>query len=223
MSRERQKCFHGSMSVFPSAQLLLSRSNTLLSHSCLIHSATASSSNPSNFQLINNSALKAYQERTKNDLVLRPLTTQLQTYDSPSFVFAVLREQVQAILFQGGDGRWSIWLDRTVNILCFFCDTWSGFWPGMPMPEDMPLKIYAHIFLVGILTCDYNLCLNWRFRSVCILSNLTWAIAANLRMFRLLRQAKTPDAFECTKLFFPDAPRILRPILSMCGALSGWT
>ena len=85
--------------VFPSAQLLLSRSNTLLSHSCLIHSATASSSNPSNFQLINNSALKAYQERTKNDLVLRPLTTQLQTYDSPSFVFAVLREQVQAILF----------------------------------------------------------------------------------------------------------------------------
>ena len=87
------------MSVFPSAQLLLSRSNTLLSHSCLIHSATASSSNLSNFQLINNSALKAYQERTKNDLVLRPLTTQLQTYDSPSFVFAVLREQVQAILF----------------------------------------------------------------------------------------------------------------------------
>jgi hypothetical protein len=44
---------------------------------------TASSS--SNFQLIINNALKAYEKRTKEDLLAHPLAAQLQACNSPSF------------------------------------------------------------------------------------------------------------------------------------------
>ena len=77
---------------------------------------TATSS--SNFQLIFNNALKAYEKRTKNDLVAHPLAAQLQACDSPSAILGVLQQQVEDLnQSRPTDERWTKWLDPTVNVL----------------------------------------------------------------------------------------------------------
>ena len=79
---------------------------------------TAASS--SNFQLLINSALDKYKERTKNDLRAHPLAAQLQSCDSPSAILAVLQEQVQGLDQSRSDEQWTKWLDPTVNVLYVF-------------------------------------------------------------------------------------------------------
>jgi hypothetical protein len=80
------------------------------------HSHTATSS--PNFQLIINNALKAYEKRTKKDLLAHPLASQLQACNSPGTILAVLQQQVQELdQSQSSDNRWIKWLDPTVNIL----------------------------------------------------------------------------------------------------------
>ncbi|KAF8487363.1 hypothetical protein DFH94DRAFT_841699 [Russula ochroleuca] len=94
---------------------------TLYSHT---HPMAASSSNSSKFQIIINNALKAYQKRTKHDLLLHTLAAQLQTCDSPSSILAVLQEQVQGLdQSRSGDERWTKWLDPIVNVLFAFSAT----------------------------------------------------------------------------------------------------
>ena len=89
-----------------------------MSHSHL----TASSS--SNFQLIINNALKAYEKRTKNDLLAHPLAAQLQACDSPGAILAVLQQQVQGLdQSRSSDDRWTKWLDPTVNVLFSLSET----------------------------------------------------------------------------------------------------
>jgi hypothetical protein len=84
--------------------------------------ATASSS--SNFQLIFNNALKAYEKRTKKDLVAHPLAVELQDCNSPSKILAVLYQQVQGLdQSLSGDDRWTKWLDPTVNVLYMLSET----------------------------------------------------------------------------------------------------
>ena len=77
---------------------------------------TASSS--SNFQQIFNNALKAYEKRTKNDLLAHPLAAQLQACDSPGAILSVLHKQVEELnRSRNTDDRWTKWLDPTVNVL----------------------------------------------------------------------------------------------------------
>ena len=77
---------------------------------------TASSS--SNFQQIFNNTLKAYEKRTKNDLLAHPLAAQLQACDSPSAILAVLQKQVEELnQSRNTDRKWTKWLDPTVNVL----------------------------------------------------------------------------------------------------------
>ena len=84
---------------------------------------TASSSS-SNFQLIINNALKAYEKRTKKDLLAHPLAAQFQACDTPSAVLSVLQQQVQQLnQSQTSDDRWTKWLDPTVNVLYAFSVT----------------------------------------------------------------------------------------------------
>ena len=106
--------------LFPSAQLspslhheqTLQVASVLMSHS---HS-TASASN--NFQLIINNALKAYEKRTKQDLLAHPLASQLQTCDSPAAILAILHQQVKGLdQSRSSDDRLTIWLDPTINVL----------------------------------------------------------------------------------------------------------
>jgi hypothetical protein len=81
------------------------------------HSITTASSS-SNFQLIFNNALKAYEKRTKKDLLAHPLAAELQDCNSPSKILSVLQQQVQGLdpSLSSGD-RWTKWLDPTVNVL----------------------------------------------------------------------------------------------------------
>ena len=83
---------------------------------------TASSS--SNFQRIFNSALKAYEKNTKNDLLVHPLAAELQDCNSPSKILAVLHQQVQGLdQSLSSDDRWTKWLDPTVNVLYMLSGT----------------------------------------------------------------------------------------------------
>jgi hypothetical protein len=71
-----------------------------------------------NFQLIFNNALKAYEKRTKSDLLAHPLSAQLQACDSPSAILAIIHQQLQGLhQSQRGDERLTKWLNPTVNVL----------------------------------------------------------------------------------------------------------
>ena len=104
--------------------IVLSSTNNLSALRLMSHTSTATSSSNSKFQLIFNSALKAYHKRTKNDLLLHPLAAQLQTCDSPGDILAVLQEQVQGLdQSRSGNERWTKWLDPTINVLLAFSGT----------------------------------------------------------------------------------------------------
>jgi hypothetical protein len=80
--------------------------------------ASSSSNQASNFQLILINALDAYKKRTKKDLLAHPLVTELQSCNSPSAILAVLQQQLQGLgQSRRSDERWTRWLDPTVNVL----------------------------------------------------------------------------------------------------------
>lgn len=80
--------------------------------------ATPSTSPSPNFQLIFNNALKAYEKRTKSDLLAHPLVALLQDCNSPSAILAVIHQQVQGFhQSQRGDERLTKCLDTTVKVL----------------------------------------------------------------------------------------------------------
>ena len=82
------------------------------------------STSSSNFQLIFDHALKAYQKRTKNNLFTHPLAAQLQRCNSPSNILDVLQQQVQELnQSQRRNERWTRWLDPTVRVLHAFSET----------------------------------------------------------------------------------------------------
>ena len=85
------------------------------------HPITAASSS-SNFQLVFNNALKAYEKRTKYDLLAHPLASDLQNCNSPTEILAVLHQQGldQSL---SSDDRWTKWLDPTVNVLYMLSKT----------------------------------------------------------------------------------------------------
>ena len=84
--------------------------------------STAASS--TKFQLIINDALKVYNKRTKDDLLLHPLATELQNCESLTDTLTVLQQQVQGLdQSRSGDDRWTKWLDPTVHVLLTFSQT----------------------------------------------------------------------------------------------------
>ena len=95
----------------------------LMSHSRA--TASESSSNfRANFQLILDNALKDYKKRTKKDLLVHPLASQLQACESPGDILAVLQQQIQGLdQSRSADERWTKWLDSTINILLTFSQT----------------------------------------------------------------------------------------------------
>ena len=85
---------------------------------------TTTATPSSNFQLIFNNALKAYEKRTKKDLLAHPLAAELQDCNSPSKILAVLHQQVQGLdQSPSSDDRWTKWLDPTVNVLHMLSET----------------------------------------------------------------------------------------------------
>jgi hypothetical protein len=81
------------------------------------HPNPSTSSSP-NFQLIFNKALKAYQKRTKSDLLAHPLAAQLQDCNSLSAILNIIHQQVQQFQqSREGDEGLTKWLDPTVKVL----------------------------------------------------------------------------------------------------------
>jgi hypothetical protein len=93
-----------------------------MSHSpSYTHEAASSSSK---FQLIINNSLKAYEKRTRNDLLAHPLAVQLQACNSPADILAILQQQVQGLdQSRSSNGRWTKWLDPTVSVLYALSET----------------------------------------------------------------------------------------------------
>jgi len=82
------------------------------------HAHAAASSSSTNFQLIFNNALKAYEKKTKSDLLAHPLAAQLQACDSPNTILLVLQQQARELNeSRTNDERLTKWLDTTVNVL----------------------------------------------------------------------------------------------------------
>jgi hypothetical protein len=80
--------------------------------------ASSSSNQASNFQVILINAVDKYKKRTKKDLLKHPLVTELQYCNSPSAIIAVLQQQLQGLdQSRRNDERWTRWLDPTVNVL----------------------------------------------------------------------------------------------------------
>ena len=84
-------------------------------------SHTHDTSTSSNFRLIFDNALKAYQKRTKNDLLTHPLARRFEDCDSASSILAVLQEQAQEL--NQSQRSNTKWLNPTVNVLNAFSET----------------------------------------------------------------------------------------------------
>jgi hypothetical protein len=81
-------------------------------------------SSSSNFQSVFNTALEAYEKKTKCKLLTHPLATQLQSCNSPIAILSVLQDLVQKFdRRRSSDKRLTDWLNPTVNVLYAF----SGF------------------------------------------------------------------------------------------------
>ena len=81
-------------------------------------------SSSSNFQLIFNNALKAYEKHTNKDLLAHPLTVELQSCSSPTAILAVLQQQVQELnRSRSSNEGLTKWLDPTVHVLHAFSET----------------------------------------------------------------------------------------------------
>ncbi|KAI0269073.1 hypothetical protein BGY98DRAFT_1101257 [Russula aff. rugulosa BPL654] len=71
-----------------------------------------------------NNALKAYEKRTKKDLLAHPLAADLQNCNSPTNILAILHKQVQGLdQSMSSDDRWTKWLDPTVHVLYMLSET----------------------------------------------------------------------------------------------------
>ena len=124
--------------------------------------AIASGSSSSNFQLIINNALKAYEKKTKRDLIAHPLALQLQGCDSPGDILAVLQQRVQGLdQSQSRDERWTKWLNPTVNVLFAFSATLGSGVGLVCSCAYTYLKFASLYYLAVILSRERNLRWHW--------------------------------------------------------------
>ena len=87
----------------------------------------SSTSSSTNFQAIFSAAVKAYEKRTKKDLLAHPLACQLQACNTPASILAVLQGQVDDLgQVRESDERLTKWLGPTVNVLLTFSATIGG-------------------------------------------------------------------------------------------------
>ena len=120
------------------------------------HSMPASSSN---FQLIFNDALKAYEKQTKKDLLAHPLAAELQSCNSPTSILAVLQQQVQDFnRSRSSNVRLTKWLDPTVNVLFAFSETVGEGVSLVCLGMRARLSCVSYTYFAGFFTSESDLC-----------------------------------------------------------------
>ena len=89
------------------------------------HTPSASTSTHStNFQSIFYAAIKAYEKKTKKDLLAHPLAVRLQACNSPSDIIVILQDKVNEFdQLKSADERLSQCLNPTINVLYSFSAT----------------------------------------------------------------------------------------------------
>ncbi|KAI9436589.1 hypothetical protein H4582DRAFT_2129846 [Lactarius indigo] len=86
--------------------------------------APSTSTSSSNFQSIFYTALKAYEKKTKKDLLAHPLAAQLQACNSPADILVILQDRVRELdQSRSADERLSRWLNPTIDVLYAFSAT----------------------------------------------------------------------------------------------------
>jgi hypothetical protein len=84
----------------------------------------SNASSSSNFQLVLNASLEAYEKKTKCKLLSHPLAAQIQTCDSPTAILHVLQELIQQFDHRRrSDERLTDWLNPIVNVFYTFSAT----------------------------------------------------------------------------------------------------
>ena len=128
----------------PSSFLARTTPNSLPSLMSQNRSTTNSSTK---FQVIINGALKVYNKRTKDDLLLHPLATELQNCESPTDILTVLQQQVQGLdQSRSGDDRWTKWLDPTIHVILTFSQAAGTVGLVCPTTSAYPRSGHSYIF-----------------------------------------------------------------------------
>ena len=88
---------------------------------------TSGSTSSTNFRTIFLTAIRAYEKKTKTDLLTHPLATQLESCNSSSDILAVLHDKVNEFdESRRLNERLSNWLKPTINALYAFSATLGG-------------------------------------------------------------------------------------------------
>jgi hypothetical protein len=150
----------------------------------------------SNFQLIFNNALKAYERRTKKDLLAHPLAAQLQDCASHTSILIVLQQEVQKLnQSQSSDERLTKWLDPTVKVLYTLSET-LGEGVSLVCPRDIKVsEIWILILILQVFSPAKAIFAGIAvILSVCILFTFVRFIVmlTALRQPKMSARAKTP-------------------------------
>ena len=110
--------------LFPLAAIELPTCSSQFTMSQPPSTSTPTPTPSSDFQSIFYVALKAYEKKTKKDLLAHPLAAQLQACKSPGDILAVLQGKVNELdQSMSADERLSQWLNPTINVLYSFSAT----------------------------------------------------------------------------------------------------
>ncbi|KAH8986713.1 hypothetical protein EDB92DRAFT_2105216, partial [Lactarius akahatsu] len=108
----------------------------------------------SDFRTIFVAALKAYEKKTKTDLLTHPLATQLQSCNSSTDVLAVLHDKVSEFDHSRTQNeRLSSWLNPTINVLYAFSAT-LGEGVGLIFSPAKVISAGVGVFLLAAKDVD---------------------------------------------------------------------
>lgn len=84
-------------------------------------SQTHTSASSSNFRSVFNTALEAYEKKTKSRLLTHPLAARLQSCNSPAAILSVLQDMIQQFdPHRRSDQRLTTWLNPTITVIYAF-------------------------------------------------------------------------------------------------------
>ena len=112
------------------------------------HKSSIAASQSSKFQLIFDTALKAYEKETKKSLRSEPLFAELQGCHSADAILSVLQCQFKDLKRSPiGDEGSPQWLNVTVNVLLPFSDTFGeAFSPAKAIFTGIAIVLKVSIF-----------------------------------------------------------------------------
>ena len=120
---------------------------------------TSSSESSLYFQSVFNTALEAYENKTKNKLLTHPLATQLQSCNSPAAVLSMLQELIQQFdQCHRNDETLRSWLNPTVDVLLSFSALINEGVGLVSLDYLASCNLRSDCYLLDILTFKSHIC-----------------------------------------------------------------